>query len=78
MLATLARPSILDALRYSVGTIFEASCGATETIADRLASVPSGRSDCVANTSTGSASYATYSESDSVILAHGQLFEVID
>lgn len=77
MLATLTRPSILDTLRYSIGTVFEASCGATETIADRLASVPSGRSDCVSNTSTGSASYATCSKSDSIILADGKILVIV-
>jgi hypothetical protein len=78
MLATLASPSILDALRYSIGTLFEASCCTTETVADRLAGVPSGRSDCVTDTSTGSASYATCLESDSTFLVHGNVFVIID
>lgn len=69
MLATLALPSALDPLRDSLRAIFKPSCSATETITDRLASVPSGGCDCVADASTCRASYAACLKSEEQILA---------
>jgi hypothetical protein len=63
MLATLAFTGILDPFRDSVGSVLKPGCGAAETVTNGLASVAGGGCDCIADSSTGSASYATCGDS---------------
>lgn len=69
MLATLAFTGILDPFRDSVGAVFKPGCGAAETIADGLSSVAGCGCDCIADSSTGSASYAACIKSEGMRFA---------